>query len=147
MNEETRGDRGTWRYFASWRNGQIDTAATAEGLPVSDREACQLIADERPGELFYVPEKVVSSWFIWDGRCLLRDDSNLIGRLAEANLESLDRVKRHAPVDLGAVATDQRLRYLGDALLVSQHAPSGPHRLPGLSNGLSVPRTPRPGCR
>lgn len=81
MNDETRGDPGTWRFFASWRNGAIELGATAEGLPVSDREAGQLIADERPGELFYVPEKGVAAWFIWDGRCLLRDDSNYIERL------------------------------------------------------------------
>jgi P4 family phage/plasmid primase-like protien len=117
MDDADRGERGTWRYFASWRGGQIELGATAADLPVDDFGAGRLIMAERPGQIYYVPEKGIASWFIWDGKCLPRDDSSLIGRMvpdyANRVLELLRRCREQVVAELALQldgATDAQRR-------------------------------------
>lgn len=115
VDDETRGERGTWRYFASWRGGQIELGATAAGLAAKDRQAGQLITDERPGEVFHVTD--IATWHIWDGQQLRRDGKAMAERVvidyADRVLQLLDACRTQMTAELALQldgATDAQRR-------------------------------------
>ena len=76
MSTPERGRAATWEYLALWDHGAIDTEATLEALPSTERRAAELIKAERYGGLFYAVAS--ATWYIWDGHYLRPDDGGRI---------------------------------------------------------------------
>lgn len=76
-----RGPAGTWEYLAHWDGENIDLAVTRAGLPANDLAAAELIMDEWPGWLHFVPHHPAGTWYVWDGTCHRPDDSGEVRKL------------------------------------------------------------------
>jgi P4 family phage/plasmid primase-like protien len=105
MADSQRGDLGTWKYLAWWReDGSIELERTLATLPASDRDSAELFASCWPDQMFYEPKASGpgGTWYLWDTHCQRPDRSKAIDRWVSGWSHMLDKLFEHCRQQLNA---------------------------------------------